>query len=40
MITIHHLGVSQSDRIVWQMEELGLPNAVDRHVSTHPRPLQ
>lgn len=25
MITIYHLGVSQSDRIVWQMEELGLP---------------
>ena len=25
MIRIHHLGVSQSDRIVWPMEELGLP---------------
>jgi glutathione S-transferase len=25
MITIHHLGVSQSDRIVWLMEELELP---------------
>ncbi|MBT6441898.1 MAG: glutathione S-transferase family protein [Alphaproteobacteria bacterium] len=25
MITIHHLGMSQSDRIVWLMEELGLP---------------
>lgn len=25
MITIYHLGVSQSDRIVWLMEELGLP---------------
>jgi glutathione S-transferase len=25
MILIHHLGVSQSDRIVWLMEELGLP---------------
>jgi len=25
VITIHHLGVSQSDRIVWLMEELGLP---------------
>ncbi len=24
MITIHHLGVSQSDRVVWLMEELGL----------------
>lgn len=25
MIVIHHLGVSQSERIVWLMEELGLP---------------
>jgi len=25
LITIHHLGVSQSDRIVWLMEELNLP---------------
>jgi len=25
MVTIHHLGVSQSDRVVWLMEELGLP---------------
>ena len=25
MITIHHLGVSQSDRVVWLLEELGLP---------------
>jgi len=25
MITIYHLGLSQSDRIVWLMEELGLP---------------
>lgn len=25
MITVHHLGVSQSDRIVWLMEELDLP---------------
>ncbi|GAB5452442.1 MAG: glutathione S-transferase [Halioglobus sp.] len=25
MITIHHLGVSQSDRVVWLMEELELP---------------
>ena len=25
MITIHHLGISQSDRIVWLMEELDLP---------------
>jgi glutathione S-transferase len=25
MIVIHHLGVSQSERVVWLMEELGLP---------------
>ena len=25
MITIHHLGISQSDRVGWLMEELGLP---------------
>jgi glutathione S-transferase len=25
VIVIHHLGVSQSERIVWLMEELGLP---------------
>jgi glutathione S-transferase len=25
MLIIHHLGISQSDRIVWLMEELGLP---------------
>jgi glutathione S-transferase len=25
MLTIHHLGVSQSDRVVWLAEELGLP---------------
>lgn len=25
MITVHHLGVSQSDRIVWLLEELDLP---------------
>ncbi len=25
MITVHHLGVSQSDRVVWLMEELELP---------------
>ena len=29
MITIYHLGVSQSDRIVWLMEELGLPYALE-----------
>jgi len=31
MITIHHLGVSQSDRIVWLMEELGLSYDLKRY---------
>lgn len=31
MIVIHHLGVSQSDRIVWLMEELGLPYELKWH---------
>ena len=31
MITIHHLGVSQSDRIVWLMEELELPYKLQWH---------
>lgn len=31
MIVVHHLGVSQSDRIVWLMEELGLPYELRWH---------
>ena len=31
MITIHHLGVSQSDRVVWLMEELALPYRLKWH---------
>ena len=31
MITIHHLGVSQSERILWLMEELGLPYELIRY---------
>ena len=31
MIVIHHLGISQSDRIVWLMEELGLPYELKWH---------
>ena len=31
MITIHHLGVSQSDRVVWLMEELDLPYRLKWH---------
>lgn len=37
MLTIHHLGVSQSDRIVWLCEELGVPYTLihyDRDKST------
>ena len=30
MLTIYHLNVSQSDRIVWLMEELGLPYNLER----------
>jgi glutathione S-transferase len=25
MLTVHHLGISQSDRVVWLCEELGIP---------------
>ena len=25
MLTVHHLGMSQSERIVWLCEELGIP---------------
>lgn len=31
MLIIHHLGVSQSDRVVWLMEELGLPYEIVWH---------
>jgi glutathione S-transferase len=31
MLTIHHLGVSQSDRIVWLAEELGLAYELKRY---------
>jgi glutathione S-transferase len=31
MITVHHLGVSQSERIVWLCEELGLPYKLQRY---------
>ncbi|MDP3658486.1 glutathione S-transferase family protein [Phenylobacterium sp.] len=32
MLTIHHLGVSQSERIVWLCEELGVPYALKLYV--------
>ena len=31
MLTIHHLGRSQSERVVWLCEELGLPYELVRH---------
>lgn len=31
MLTIHHLGISQSDRIIWLCEELGLPYDMKRY---------
>ena len=31
MLTIHHLGVSQSERIIWLCEELGIPYALKRY---------
>lgn len=31
MLTVHHLGISQSDRIVWLCEELGLDYALERY---------
>jgi glutathione S-transferase len=31
MITVHHLGVSQSERIVWLFEELAIPYTLKRY---------
>jgi glutathione S-transferase len=31
MLTVHHLGVSQSERVVWLCEELGIPYALKRY---------
>jgi glutathione S-transferase len=33
MLIVHHLGISQSDRIVWLCEELGIAH---RHRSARP----
>jgi glutathione S-transferase len=35
MITVHHLGVSQSERIVWLCEELELPYKLQRYDRDH-----
>ncbi len=31
MLTVHHLGISQSERIVWLVEELGIPYEFKRY---------
>src|SRR4051812_25437921 len=31
MLTVHHLGISQSDRAVWLCEELDIPYALQRY---------
>ena len=31
MLTVHHLGKSQSERIVWLCEELGIPYDLKRY---------
>ena len=31
MLTVHHLGKSQSERIVWLCEELGIPYTLRRY---------
>jgi glutathione S-transferase len=31
MLTIHHLGISQSERIVWLCEELGIDHELERY---------
>ena len=31
MITVHHLGISQSERIVWLFEELGIEYKLVKH---------
>jgi glutathione S-transferase len=31
MLTVHHLGISQSDRIVWLCEELGIPYELKKY---------
>jgi glutathione S-transferase len=43
MLTVHHLGVSQSERIVWLREELGIPYTLKvyaRDPVTHHAPAE
>jgi glutathione S-transferase len=34
MIVVHHLNDSRSQRVLWLLEELGLPYEVERHQRT------
>ena len=38
MLTVHHLGKSQSERIVWLCEELGIPYAL-KHTARDPKTM-
>jgi glutathione S-transferase len=43
MLTVHHLGISQSDRVLWLCEELGLPYQMkkyDRDATTRLAPAE
>jgi glutathione S-transferase len=43
MITVHHLGISQSERVVWLCEELGIPYTLrcyDRDPTTRLAPAE
>src|ERR1700684_3307893 len=35
MLTVHHLGKSQSERIVWLCEELGIPYQLKNYAPDH-----
>src|SRR5437868_13378123 len=39
MLTVHHLGISQSERIVWLCEELGLDYELKRYDRRADNPL-
>ncbi|MDP3175200.1 MAG: glutathione S-transferase family protein [Phenylobacterium sp.] len=39
MLTVHHLGISQSERIVWLCEELGIDYELKRYARRADRPL-
>ena len=39
MLTVHHLGKSQSERIVWLCEELEIPYELKRYARAHPHTM-